>query len=62
MTFEEQLQQLQQFTQKLENETLPLEEALSIYQQGIQSVKACREALEAAESKFTLLTEEVPTV
>ena len=32
MTFEENLQQLQQLTEKLEKESLPLEEAIAVYQ------------------------------
>ena len=34
MTFEENLKQLQQVTKQLEQSTLPLEEALALYQKG----------------------------
>ena len=59
MTFEENLQQLQQLTEKLEKESLPLEEAIAVYQQGMQLSEVCRNALQDAEEQFSLITEEV---
>ncbi len=59
MTFEENLQQLQQLTEKLEKESLPLEEAIAVYQQGMQLSEVCRNALQEAEKQFSLITEEV---
>lgn len=59
MTFEENLQQLQQLTEKLEKESLSLEEAIAVYQQGMQLSEACQNALQEAEKQFSLITEEV---
>lgn len=58
MTFEENLQQLQQLTEKLEKESLPLEEAIAVYQKGVQLSEACRNALQEAEKQFSLTIEE----
>ena len=46
MTFEENLKQLQQVTEQLEQSTLPLEEALALYQKGVQLSDACQAALQ----------------
>ena len=54
MTFEENLKQLQQVTEQLEQSTLPLEEALALYQKGVQLSDACQ----AAEKQFSLTIEE----
>lgn len=59
MTFEENLQQLQQLTEKLEKESLPLEEAIAVYQKGMQLSEACQNALQEAEKQFSLTIEEV---
>ena len=54
MTFEENLKQLQQVTKQL----LPLEEALALYQKGVQLSDACQTALQEAEKQFSLTVEE----
>lgn len=58
MTFEENLKQLQQVTEQLEQSTLPLEEALALYQKGVQLSDACQAALQETEKQFSLTIEE----
>lgn len=58
MMFEENLKQLQQVTEQLEQSTLPLEEAIALYQKGIQLSDACQSALQKAEKQFSLTIEE----
>lgn len=58
MTFEENLKQLQQLTEKLEKEDLPLEEAIAVYQKGVQLSAACQTALQEAEKNFSLTIKE----
>ena len=52
------MKQLQQVTKQLEQSTLPLEEALALYQKGVQLSDACQTALQEAEKQFSLTVEE----
>ena len=54
-SFEEALQQLEQIVQKLEKGELPLEESLTLYEEGIRLSRFCHAKLEEAEGKIELL-------
>jgi len=54
--FEQSLQKLENLVKNLENGTLPLEEALSAFQEGVGLVKQCQTLLSQAEQKVEILT------
>jgi exodeoxyribonuclease VII small subunit len=54
-TFEQALQQLEQIVLKLEKGELPLEESLSLYEEGIRLSRLCHGKLEEAEGKIEML-------
>lgn len=57
LTFEEAMTQLEKIVARLEDENIPLEEALKEYEQAIVLVKYCNEVLAKAEVKVTEITE-----
>jgi len=54
-TFELALQQLEQIVQKLEKGELPLEDSLSLYEEGIRLSRLCHGKLEEAEGRIEVL-------
>ncbi|PPA71367.1 exodeoxyribonuclease VII small subunit [Jeotgalibacillus proteolyticus] len=59
ITFEEAMNQLESIVTKLEEGDVPLEEALSIYQKGVELSKLCHDKLQRAEKQMaTVITEE----
>ncbi len=52
MKFEEQLSRLDTILEKLEEENLPLDDSLSLYEEGIRLIRECTEKLEDAEKKI----------
>lgn len=61
MKFSEKMTELDATLRKLEDESISLEDALSEFEKGIALVKECREYLENAKQKITLLTEDGET-
>ncbi|HCV7797111.1 TPA: exodeoxyribonuclease VII small subunit [Staphylococcus aureus] len=57
-SFEEMMQELEQIVQKLDNETVSLEEALDLYQRGMKLSAACDTTLKNAEKKVNDLIKE----
>lgn len=57
ITFEQQLNQLQQQVEHLESGTLPLEEALECFEHGIRLIKECQSMLSQAEQRIQTLTQ-----
>ncbi|MBS4209646.1 exodeoxyribonuclease VII small subunit [Bacillus sp. FJAT-50079] len=53
LTFEEAMDQLDTIVQKLEEGDIPLEEALVIYQKGVELSKLCHDKLKNAEAQLT---------
>lgn len=49
MKFEESLQRLEQITEKLAEKSLPLDDALALYQEGLELLRASSKKLEDAE-------------
>ena len=56
--FEATLSKLQKMVDNLEQGELPLEKALSQFEQGIGLIRQCQTLLKQAEQKVTYLTEE----
>ena len=56
--YDDQVQQLQHILHRLEQEELPFDEVLSLYQQGQQLLQRCQTYLDEAEVRFTQVMEE----
>jgi exodeoxyribonuclease VII small subunit len=56
--FEAVFQELQQVVLRLEDGSLGLDEAVRLYERGTQLVRACQEAIDAAELRVTRLAAE----
>jgi exodeoxyribonuclease VII small subunit len=53
--FEECLQRLEKIVQDLERGGVPLEQSLTLFEEGMQLSAACRKELEEAEGKVEIL-------
>ncbi len=51
-SYEEALKQLEKITESMQNNDLPLEEALAAYQQGQELVQYCQQKLVEVEQKL----------
>lgn len=58
MTFEQSMNKLEQIVQELESGDLPLEKAMTKFEEGIQLSKLCTEKLDETEKKVTLLMQD----
>ncbi len=54
-TFESAFSQLQELVKKLEGGTLPLEESLKAFEEGVRLTRLCQESLSKAEQKVEQL-------
>ena len=55
LSFEEQLQRLEEIVEILDDGEVALDEMLALYEEGMQRSQYCREYLEKAEQKVTLI-------
>lgn len=55
--FEDQLARLEEIVARLEDEGVGLEEALDLFERGMELVKACRTRLEEVEARVSRLLE-----
>jgi len=53
--FEDCLQRLEQIVDQLEKGNVPLEQALKLFEEGMQVSTSCRKELEEAEGKVEIL-------
>lgn len=53
--FEDCLQRLEQIVDELEKGNVPLEQALKLFDEGVQLSATCRKELETAEGKVEIL-------
>ncbi|MGI6659429.1 MAG: exodeoxyribonuclease VII small subunit [Dethiobacteraceae bacterium] len=58
LKFEEALAKLENVLQQLERSDCPLEEALALFQEGMQLVQFCRSKLNDVENKISILLKE----
>ena len=56
-TFEEMYRRLEETVERLETGGLNLDEALALYEQGMDLARRCQEVLDTAELKITRLKE-----
>ncbi|MBQ7365048.1 MAG: exodeoxyribonuclease VII small subunit [Clostridia bacterium] len=57
MNFETAIARLEQIVRALENGSAPLDDALSLFEEGVRLVKLCNDQLTNAESRIKLLTQ-----
>ncbi|MBE6683882.1 MAG: exodeoxyribonuclease VII small subunit [Ruminococcaceae bacterium] len=55
MTFEQAMSRLEQIVKALEGGNVPLEDLISLFDEGTKLVKLCTERLDKAEEKVKLL-------
>ncbi len=55
MTFEQALRQLEEAVARLEQGALPLDEALTCFEAGVQSANHCRKMLQQVEAQVEVL-------
>ncbi|MFP4050825.1 MAG: exodeoxyribonuclease VII small subunit [Thermoplasmata archaeon] len=58
LNFEEALSKLEEINNKLERNSVPLEEAIELYSEGMELIKFCKERLDEAEGKIKKITDE----
>ena len=56
--FEDQLEKLEGIVARLEDESVGLEEALGLFENGMELAKSCRARLEQVEQRVTQLLED----
>lgn len=54
-TFEERLAQVEKLIDEMESGTLPLEDALRQYEEGMKALNALEKELQSAQQKLTVL-------
>lgn len=58
VSFEDNLARIESIVSEFEQQqTMPLEQAISYYEEGIRLIKECQKALSAAEQKVLILSE-----
>ncbi|MDK7113785.1 exodeoxyribonuclease VII small subunit [Staphylococcus pettenkoferi] len=57
-SFEEMMKELESIVNKLDNETVSLEESLDLYQRGMKLSASCNETLKNAEEKVNELVKD----
>ena len=55
LSFEEQMQRLEEIVEILDNGEAALDEMLALYEEGMKRSQYCRDYLEKAEQKVTLI-------
>ncbi|MEM1025897.1 MAG: exodeoxyribonuclease VII small subunit [Myxococcota bacterium] len=56
LRFEELVERLERIVEQMEDEGLPLEEALAVYQEGVKLARLGHQRLDAAERRLEELT------
>lgn len=54
-SFEDSMKRLDEIVEQLEEDKLPLDRMISLYEEGVTLARACGEKLEAAEQKVKLI-------
>ena len=56
--FEKSLEELEELVEKMEDGELSLEQSLQTYERGIKLARACQKALDEAEQRVEILSEQ----
>ena len=56
LSLEEAMDRLEKIVSEMENDKLPLEKSLKLYEEGVGLVALCSEQLESAKRKIQMLT------
>ncbi|MDR1471004.1 MAG: exodeoxyribonuclease VII small subunit [Synergistaceae bacterium] len=56
MGFSGDMERLQDIIEKFEADDLEMEESLALFEEGVRLIKSCREYLDGARRKVTMLT------
>ncbi len=62
LTFEEAMKQLEVVAEELEKRDLNLDESVNKFEEGMKLAKQCKESLEEAEKRITILLKDGDTV
>jgi len=62
LSFEDSMQRLENIVHKLENESIPLEESISLHEEGINIGKKCRTILDQADIRIKKLSKDYSNV
>ena len=54
LTYEQAMEALEEVVRKLDQGELPLEDAISSFQEGLEYIKICQAKLDAAEGKLAM--------
>ena len=54
LTFEQAMEQLELVVRRLDNGELPMEDAITSFQDGLEYIKVCQEKLNKAEGKLAM--------
>ena len=57
-TFEQAIKELESLVERMEQGDLPLEESLQAFERGIEISRICQKALDEAEQRVRVLTDE----
>lgn len=60
LTFEKEIENLQNLVKKLESGELSLEDSMKAFEEGVKLARSCQEKLSAAEKKVELLVKVTP--
>lgn len=58
ISFEQAMERLKGITDRLSDESLPLDEMVKLYEEGEALVKRCRELLDSYEARLTTIRED----
>ena len=58
LNFEDAMKKLEEINNKLERNSVPLEEAIELYGEGMELIEYCKERLNEAEGKIKQITDE----
>lgn len=56
MSLEEALKKLEEITEKMQSEDIPVDKAIKLFEEGTQLVSLCKEKLDKASLKITELS------
>lgn len=61
ISFEEAVERLEKIVRMLESGSVPLDDSLVLFEEGVELVKTCNIKLDAVQQKITLLTKDGET-